>query len=117
MLNLYGYKKCSTCIKAKKEIESFNLEYDFIDFIDTNLAYDKIAELFHKSGADIDDFFNKRGTKFKEMRLKDKLATMDLDEKLKLLSSDGYLIKRPLLETDDKVIIGLKKDAYQSIGG
>lgn len=117
MLNLYGYKKCSTCIKAKKEIESMNLEYDFFDFIDNNLPYDKLAELYQKSGSDIDDFFNKRGTKFKEMNLKNKLATLNLEEKLKLLSSDGYLIKRPLLETDDKVIIGFKKDAYQSIGG
>ena len=74
-----------------------------------------IHRLIQKSGKDINRFFNTSGLKYRELKLKDKIKTMYYEEKLQILSSDGMLVKRPLLELDDIVLIGFKENEWQNI--
>ena len=106
---LFEYPKCSTCQKAKKYLESKNFNYKSRNIVIDKLNVYELDRLIQKSGKDINKFFNTSGLKYKELKLKDKIQTMSYEEKLQVLSSDGMLVKRPLLELDDSVLIGFKK--------
>ena len=114
MENLFiEYLKCSTCKKAKKWLES-----NGIDFKDRNIAEDtptkeELKKWIEESGQDIKKFFNTSGLKYKELNLKDKLPSMSYEEKIELLASDGMLIKRPLLITKNKILIGFKQKEWE----
>ena len=114
MENLFiEYPKCSTCKKAKKWLES-----NGIDFKDRNIAEDtptkeELKKWIEESGQDIKKFFNTSGLKYKELNLKDKLPSMSYEEKIELLASDGMLIKRPLLITKNKILIGFKQKEWE----
>lgn len=116
MITMYGYQKCSTCIKARKKLDALGVEYTFYDLIEQNVPLATMIELNRKNPQGIDKLFNTRGTKFRKLKLKDRLTTMSDDEKLELLSSDGYLIKRPIVETDTAIIIGFSDPAYEKLG-
>ncbi len=113
MITVYGYKKCSTCTKAKKFLTEKGADVNFIDMVESTPSHEELAEIIGRSDYPIDDFFNKRGKKFKEHELGDKLPGMSDDEKIKVLSTDGMLIKRPFVVSDDAVILGFKEDAYE----
>lgn len=101
------YPKCSTCKKAKKWLDDNNIEYTLRDIVlDTPSALE-LTKWIKNSGIDIKKFFNTSGMKYRELGLKDKLDNMSFEEKVKLLSSDGMLIKRPLI-VGDKIIVGFK---------
>ena len=107
------YPKCSTCKKAKKWLED-----NKIKFIDRNIVEEtptviELTEWIKASGQDIKKFFNTSGLKYKELNLKEKLTTMSDKEKIKLLASDGMLIKRPLLVTDKGISAGFKEDNWK----
>lgn len=109
------YPKCSTCKKAKKWLEENKIE-----FIDRNIIEDtptekELTEWIKTSGQDIKKFFNTSGLKYKELNLKEKLTNMSDKEKIKLLASDGMLIKRPLLITDKGISAGFKEDNWKKI--
>lgn len=109
---LIGYSRCSTCKKAKKWLE----END-IDFLEREITEDiptkeELKKWLTMSGKEMKSFFNTSGLKYKEFNLKDKLPQMTEDEKLTLLSSDGMLIKRPILVTDNKVLLGFKEKEW-----
>lgn len=111
-MKLYGYIKCSTCKKAIKSLE----KCEFIDIIEKPLSYEEIKYLYEKSNLDIKKFFNTSGIYYREQNIKDKLEKMNLEEKLKLLSSNGYLVKRPILLTDkDEVIVGYNEEKYTNL--
>ena len=114
---LFEYPKCSTCQKAKKYLESKNFNYKSRNIVIDKLNVYELDRLIQKSGKDINKFFNTSGLKYKELKLKDKIQTMSYEEKLQVLSSDGMLVKRPLLELDDSVLIGFKEliDAFESL--
>lgn len=112
MLTVYGYKKCSTCTKAKRYLTSQGAEVDFIDMVESTPDKEELSEIINRGEYEIDDFFNKRGKKFKELELGEKLPEMSDDEKLEILSSDGMLIKRPFVVSKDTVILGFKEDVY-----
>ncbi len=116
MIYLYGYKKCSTCLKAIKKLEQLGLEYSFFDFIENNLDLPSILRIHEKSKKDIGQLFNTRGKKYKELDLKEKMPLLSDKEKLELLSGDGYLIKRPILEAENSVIIGYDEKLYEKLG-
>lgn len=116
MIYLYGYKKCSTCQKAIRKLNQLELEYSFHDFIETNLDPATIERIHKKSNTGLDKLFNKRGKRFQELRLKERLFEMSDSEKLELLSGDGYLVKRPILESDGIVIIGYDENLYNQLG-
>lgn len=109
------YPKCTTCQKAKKWLEDHDVEYELRNIKEENPNAEELKEWYKKSGLDIKKFFNTSGLLYKSMNLKEKLPEMSEDEKLELLASDGMLVKRPLLITDDKVLVGFREAAYEEI--
>ena len=107
------YPKCTTCQKAKNYLDTHHITYEIRDIKQNNPTYDELKKWHSQSGLDIKKFFNTSGLLYKSMELKDKLPNMTEDEKLKLLATDGMLVKRPLLITDDKVLIGFKESVYE----
>ena len=107
------YPKCSTCQKAKKWLDSHNIEYTDRHIVEDNPSYDELKEWFEKSGLPLKKFFNTSGLLYKEMKLKDKLPTMSEEEQLKLLATNGMLVKRPLLVYGEKVLVGFKEVEWE----
>ena len=110
---LIWYPRCSTCINAKKELESLGIELTLRDIVNETPSVDELTTWFHHSGKPLKSFFNTSGNVYKQLDLKNKLAAMSESEQLKLLASNGMLIKRPLLIGDDgTIIIGKKSKEY-----
>lgn len=109
------YPKCTTCMKAKKWLDENGIEYEFRDIKQENPTYEELKAWYEKSGLDIKKFFNTSGLLYKSMQLKEKLPEMSLEDKLKLLASDGMLVKRPILVTDDRVVVGFKEADYKDL--
>ena len=103
------YPKCSTCQKAKKWLNEQNIEYTERYIVDNNSSYEELKEWYNKSGLPLKRFFNTSGLLYKEMQLKDKLPTMSEEEQLKLLATNGMLVKRPLVVNGDTVLVGFKE--------
>ena len=103
------YPKCSTCQKAKKWLDEHNMEYVERHIVEDKPTYDELKEWYVKSGFSMKKFFNTSGLLYKEMNLKDKLPTMSEEEQLKLLATNGMLVKRPLLVKGDTVLVGFKE--------
>lgn len=103
------YPKCSTCQKAKKWLDEHELEYTERHIAENNPTYDELKEWYSKSGLPIKKFFNTSGILYKEMKLKDKLPDMTEEEQLKLLATNGMLVKRPLIVKGDTVLVGFKE--------
>jgi len=104
-----GYPKCSTCQKAKKWLDEHNIEYTECHIVDNNPTYDELKQWYEKSELPLKKFFNTSGLLYKEKQLKDKLSTMSEEEQLKLLATNGMLVKRPLVVLEDTVLIGFKE--------
>ena len=109
------YPKCTTCQKAKKWLDEHNIEYKERHIADANPTYDELKEWYEKSGLPLKKFFNTSGLLYKEKQLKDKLPTMSEEEQLQLLATNGMLVKRPLLVTEDKVLVGFKESEWNVI--
>lgn len=103
------YPKCSTCQKAKKWLDEHNIEYMERHIVDDNPTYDELKEWYKKSGLPLKKFFNTSGLLYKEMQLKDKRPKMSEEEQLKLLATNGMLVKRPLVAKGDIVLVGFKE--------
>ena len=103
------YPKCTTCQKAKKWLDGHNIKYTDRHIVEDNPTYDELKEWYEKSGLPIKKFFNTSGLLYKEMQLKEKLPTMSEDEQLKLLATNGMLVKRPLIVNGDEVLTGFKE--------
>lgn len=113
MVKVYCYSKCTTCKKALKWMDENKVEYTAID-IKGDHPDEKTLRLLHEmSGLPLRKFFNTSGQLYREMGLSKKLADMNDDEMYKILASDGMLVKRPLLVTDDAVIPGFKEDIWR----
>ncbi len=111
MKNIFiQYPKCCTCQKAKKWLEENSIEYVERNIVTETPTVKELTEWIQKSEQDIKKWFNTSGLKYKELNLKDKLLNMTDKEKIKLLASDGMLIKRPILITDKEILIGFKKE-------
>ncbi|MDZ4993022.1 Spx/MgsR family RNA polymerase-binding regulatory protein [Clostridium perfringens] len=106
------YPKCSTCRKAKKWLEENNI--DFMDrmIVEENPTKEELKTWYEKSGVKLSKFFNASGKLYREMNLKDKVKTSSEDELLEILSSNGMLVKRPLLIKDDLILIGFKEEEW-----
>ncbi len=103
------YPKCTTCQKAKKFLDDNKIAYTERHIKEQNPNYAELKEWHAKSGFPLKKFFNTSGLLYKSMELKDKLSTMSEDEQLKLLATDGMLVKRPLVVGDDFVLVGFKE--------
>lgn len=109
------YPKCSTCQKAKKWLEEQNINYTERNIAENNPSYEELKEWHARSGLPLKRFFNTSGLLYKEMKLKDKLPTMSEDEQLKLLATNGMLVKRPLLIDENTVFVGFKEAEWRSL--
>lgn len=107
------YPKCTTCKKAKKWLDDRGVVYEERDIKDERPSREELKEWYGKSGLELRKFFNTSGLLYKSMGLKDKLPNMSEEEMLELLASDGMLVKRPLLVTDEKVLVGFKEAQYE----
>lgn len=107
------YRKCSTCLKALKWLEGHQVEFEERPIVEQNPSYDELKNWYEKSGLPLKKFFNTSGLLYKDMGLKDKLPTMTEEEQLKLLASDGKLVKRPLVVGDDFVLTGFKEAEWE----
>ena len=103
------YPKCSTCQKAKKWLEAQGVEFEARHIVEVNPTAEELTEWITASGQPVKKFFNTSGLKYKELGLKDKLPAMSEEEQLRLLASDGMLVKRPLAICDDFVLVGFKE--------
>ena len=102
------YPKCTTCKKAQKWLDENNIQYTFRDIKENNPSYEELEKWYKISGMPLKKFFNTCGLLYKSMELKNKLPNMTEEEMLNLLATDGMLVKRPLLVSDDFVLIGFK---------
>lgn len=100
------YPKCSTCKKARTWLDAHNIEYTDRHIVDNKPTYEELKEWYNNSGLPLKKFFNTSGILYKEMQLKDKLSTMNEEEQLKLLATNGMLVKRPLIVDGKKVLVG-----------
>lgn len=106
------YPKCSTCKKAKKWLDENGVEYTDRHIIENNPTYEELKEWYEKSGLPLKKFFNTSGMLYKSLNLKEKMTTMSEDEQLKLLATDGMLVKRPLVVSDDVILTGFSEKEW-----
>ena len=106
------YPRCTTCHKAKKWLDDNHVEYTERHIVEDNPTYEELREWYSQSGLPIKKFFNTSGLRYKELNLKDKIPTMTEDELLKLLATDGMLVKRPFVVNGDKILIGFKEKEW-----
>ena len=109
MLKFICYPKCTTCQKAKKWLDDNQIAYELRDIKLDRPTLDELTEWHKKSGLPLKKFFNTSGLLYQSLDLKNKLPQMSEDEMLKLLATDGMLVKRPLLVGDDFVLVGFKE--------
>ena len=109
MIKVYCYSRCTTCKKALKWLEDNKIEHTMIDIKEDHPDEKTLRQLHKKSALPLKKFFNTSGLLYREMELSKKLPDMSEDEMFKLLASDGMLVKRPLLITEDKVLTGFKE--------
>ena len=113
MIKFMCYPKCTTCQKAKKWLDDNKIEYELRDIKENNPSLDELTVWYKKSGLPLKKFFNTSGFLYKSMELKDKLPTMTDEEQLKLLATDGMLVKRPLLIGESFVLVGFKESEWE----
>ena len=106
------YPPCSTCKKAKVWLDEHGIEYTARNIKEENPTFEELKEWHARSGLPLKKFFNTSGLIYKSMGLKDRLPGMTEEEQLKLLASDGMLVKRPLLILEDKILAGFREKEW-----
>lgn len=109
MLQVYCYSKCSTCRKALQWLNAHGIEYQVIDIKEDHPDEETLRQYYAMSGLPLKRFFNTSGIQYREQALSKKLPAMAEDEQLRLLASDGMLVKRPLLVGENYVLTGFKE--------
>ena len=109
MIKFICYPKCTTCQRAKKWLDDNQIEYELRDIKLDNPSLEELNEWYKNSGLPLKKFFNTSGLLYKSLDLKNKLPEMNEDEMLKLLATDGMLVKRPLAVGNDFVLVGFKE--------
>lgn len=107
------YPKCSTCKNAKKWLDAHGISYSDRHIKKQNPTYDELRAWHIRSGMPLKKFFNTSGLLYQSMNLKEKLPSMTEDEQLRLLASDGMLVKRPLVVSDDLILIGFRPEEWE----
>ena len=112
---LIWYPKCSTCLKAKKYLEDHNISFETRDIVLDTPSKSELKDYLKRSNKETKKFLNTSGLKYRELNLKDKIPNMSEDEILTLLESDGMLIKRPILVTNNKILIGFREKEWSEL--
>ena len=115
MIKFVCYPKCSTCKKARDFLDENGVAYEVRDIKTDNPSYEELKEWHEKSGLPLKRFFNTSGMLYRSMELKDKLPDMSEEEQLRLLASDGMLVKRPIAVSGDKVLVGFKSAEWAAL--
>ena len=116
MLQFIEYPKCSTCRKAKAELNQLGVDFEAVDIVKETPSQEQLLQWMTHSDLEIKAFFNTSGIKYRELGLKDKVPQFSAEEAAALLATDGMLIKRPLLVRDNQILqIGYRK-AYEELG-
>lgn len=113
MIKFYQYPGCTTCKKAAKFLEENGASFEPIDITQLTPTANELKDIIDGTNLNVDQLFNTRGAKYRELGLKDKIDTLSDNEKFDLLSSDGMLIKRPLAVLGNKVTLGFKEQEYR----
>lgn len=111
------YPKCGTCQKAEKWMKSNGIDYTYRPIKEENPSKEELKGWIAKSGLPISKFFNTSGLLYKEFNMKDKVKTLSDDELVNILASNGLIVKRPILVTSDKVLVGFKEDEWKATLG
>ena len=109
------YPPCSTCKKARTWLEDHNIPFEARHIKENNPSFDELKLWYQRSGLPLKKFFNTSGLLYKSLNLKEKLPTMTEEEQLRLLASDGMLVKRPILVTETKVLVGFREAEWEAI--
>lgn len=109
------YPPCSTCQKAKKWLDAHGIAYEDRHIKENNPSYEELRQWYTQSGLPLKKFFNTSGLLYKSMNLKDRLPTMAEEEQLRLLASDGMLVKRPLVIAQECVLTGFREAEWEKL--
>ena len=107
------YPPCTTCKKAKKWLDDNGVSYEARHIKENNPTYEELKAWYEKSGLSLKKFFNTSGIQYRALELKDKLPAMSEEEQLRLLATDGMLVKRPLVVTETAVLTGFKAEEWE----
>ncbi len=110
---LICYPRCSTCKKAQNWLDEHKIKYTYRHIAEENPSYEELKEWYEKSGLPLRRFFNTSGMLYRDMQLKDKLPEMTDEEQLKLLATNGMLVKRPLIVKGNAVLVGFKEADWE----
>jgi arsenate reductase len=113
-ITFYWYPKCGTCRKAKKWFEDHNLLVEDVHIVENPPTKEELKTMLDNSGLEVKKFFNTSGQKYRELGMKEKVASLTDEELLEILASDGMLIKRPLATDGKKVTVGFKEDQFEA---
>ena len=109
------YPPCSTCKKAKAWLDANGVAYTARHIKEENPSYEELKLWYQRSGLPLKKFFNTSGLLYKSLNLKDKLPTMTEEEQLRLLATDGMLVKRPLVVLEDRVLTGFREVEWKKM--
>ena len=112
---LICYPRCGTCKKAQAWLDGHGVGYEYRDIKENNPTASELNEWHQQSGLPLKRFFNTSGLQYKALHLKERLPEMSEEEQLSLLASDGMLVKRPILLTGDRVLVGFKEAEYETL--
>lgn len=116
-MKFYQYPKCSTCVKARKYLELNQVSVDSINIVEQAPSKSELELMLASYDGNIRKLFNTSGMQYRELNMKDRLPSMEVDEALDLLASNGMLVKRPFLLKDGKGIVGFKESDWDSFLG
>ena len=115
MNTLICYERCGTCKKAEQWLRRNGIGYEVRPIREENPSYEELKEWKERSGLPLKRFFNTSGQRYKAMGLKDRLNDMDEQEQLKLLATDGMLVKRPILIWGERILVGFKEEEWENV--
>lgn len=115
MVLFIQYPPCTTCQKAKKWLDEQGISYTDRHIKNEAPTYEELKDWYQRSGLPLKRFFNTSGMLYRSMELKDRLPGMSEEEQLRLLATDGMLVKRPIIVKDDKVLTGFKESQWKEL--
>lgn len=117
MLTFFGYPKCSTCVTAKKLLSKLGCKINEIDITASPPSAKELRELINKSGRPYTDFLNRSGVQYRALNMKEKIKALPEEAIVKLLASEGRLIKRPIITDGTRVTVGFSPEEFSRIWG
>ena len=109
------YPTCTTCKRAKNWLDEKDIPYENRHIKENNPSYEELKVWYERSGLPLKKFFNTSGQQYRALELKEKLPSMSEEEQLRLLASDGMLVKRPMLVTETAVLVGFKAEQWETV--